>query len=117
VVLIGSGFTPDATVTIGGLAMVGVVVVGETTITGRSPSALPVGIHDIECTTEWGSGVLASSFKVEEAPGKPASATPTKSSGCHQAAHATPIKGLGLLLLGLTIGFRRRRTPFTMARP
>jgi hypothetical protein len=109
VVLIGSAFTPAASVTIGGLAMVGVEVVGETTITGRSPSALPVGTHDIELSTEWGSDVLPSAFEVEGPPDKPESARASKSSGCHHVATAPPIKGFSLLLLGLTIGFRVRR--------
>jgi hypothetical protein len=68
IVIIGNGFDASTTANIGGLSVAGVSFVNSETLTGRSPSALPVGMHDVEVvrTSEDGTenAVLAEWFEV-----------------------------------------------------
>ena len=103
VVLLGSGFDGTAEVSIGGLDLTGTDVVNSQTITGRSPSALPVGLHDVEVTTDDGNEYLAGAFEVLSTD----SGESEGSCGCT----ATPTKAslAWLVALGLPFWQRRRR--------
>jgi hypothetical protein len=68
IVIIGQGFDASTTANIGGLAVAGVSVINGETLTGRSPSALPEGTHDVEVIRSIPGGtestVLPESFMV-----------------------------------------------------
>lgn len=65
VVITGSGFDYDAEARIGGIALIGQERLGGETITGRSPSSLPAGLHDVEVIRGDGSSdVLLEGFEV-----------------------------------------------------
>ncbi|MCB9778645.1 MAG: hypothetical protein H6742_08800 [Alphaproteobacteria bacterium] len=105
-VFIGTGFGPEAEARIGGISVVGLNVVNTETITGRSPTSLPAGIHDVEVVDDDGSAVLPGAFEVlaEEAPVE-------EKGGCNCATGRAPGQlalGAFIGLLGI-VGLRRRR--------
>ncbi len=63
-VLLGEGFANDAEARIGGIPITGQTVVSDGTITGRSPTALPAGVHDVEVVQDGDSAFLAAAFIV-----------------------------------------------------
>ncbi len=64
--ILGQGFVEGATAHIGGLALTGAQVRDDGTLTGRSPSALPAGTHDVDIVNPDGSSsYLAAAFTVE----------------------------------------------------
>lgn len=101
VVVLGEGFSESAQARIGGIALVGNSVVGETTISGRTPTTLPVGVHDVEVVEGSESVVIPGGFEVLEAEEK---------GGCSCASARAPgAAGVFGLVLGL-IAVRRRRS-------
>jgi hypothetical protein len=67
VTLTGAGFDEGTTATIGGLPLSAPVLVEEGELTGRSPSGLPVGVHDVMVTGEDGeTATLIGAFTVSE---------------------------------------------------
>ena len=97
VVIVGSGFDYDAEARIGGISLVGQERAGSTTLTGRSPSALPVGVHDVEIVRGDGvSEVMPAAFEV--------------SDGCACSARSSwGGAGLGLwMVLGVLLRARSR---------
>lgn len=67
VTLSGQGFQDGAAVSIGGLALADLTWVDEATLTGRSPSGLPVGEHDVVVNNPDGeSALLEEGFAVVE---------------------------------------------------
>lgn len=67
VVVLGSGFGPGTTATLGGLALGAIEVQGDTAFAARTPSALPVGVHDLVVTTGAGDqDTLIEAFAVTE---------------------------------------------------
>jgi MYXO-CTERM domain-containing protein len=101
VVLLGSGFTADVEVNIGGLSLTGLDVLNSETIDGRVPSAIPAGIHDVEVQIPGGdSVVLEGAFEVTDG-----SVGETASCGCTSNSAAAGWLALGLA--GLIV--RRRR--------
>ncbi len=103
VVVLGSGFSSDAEVSIGGLSLTGTDVVNEQTITGRSPSALPVGIHDVEVDVGDDNVYLPEAFEVR------ATGEGETDGDCGCSAAAGPGTLAWLLALGLPL-WRRRET-------
>lgn len=67
VTLTGTGFTSDATVTVGGVAATGVTVVDATTITATTPVGV-AGAVDVRVATARGASVLADGFTYQPAP-------------------------------------------------
>lgn len=91
VVLLGSGFASGAEARIGGIPLVGQETVNAETISGRTPTTLPAGVHDVEVVLDDGStDVLAGAFTVTDGKG-----------GCSHArgTHWLWVMGLPLLLL------------------
>ncbi|MFZ5481577.1 MAG: IPT/TIG domain-containing protein [Myxococcota bacterium] len=65
VTVLGTGIEEGATVFIGGLAASSVAFVSDTAVTAKSPSALPVGTHDVVLNNpDGGSATLTGSFTV-----------------------------------------------------
>ncbi|MCB9744607.1 MAG: IPT/TIG domain-containing protein [Alphaproteobacteria bacterium] len=65
VVILGDGFEPGTEVRIGGISLTGTDVVSAETILGRTPTALPAGLHDVEVILPDGeSDYLAQAFEV-----------------------------------------------------
>jgi len=65
IVVLGSGFEDGADVFLGGLSVTGATVLNSQTIQGRSPSALPPGVHDLEVENADGDNAyLAGAFEV-----------------------------------------------------
>jgi len=65
VVITGQGFDYDAEARIGGINLIGQERLGAETLTGRSPSSLPAGVHDVEVIRGDGSSdVLVGAFEV-----------------------------------------------------
>lgn len=95
VVLLGSGFGGGAEARIGGVAIVGQDIVNAETISGRTPSVLPEGTHDVEVVMDGESAVLIGGFEVT---GGSADAGGEK-GGCGCAA----AQGRGTGLLGLLV--------------
>lgn len=93
VVLLGTGFDDTAEARIGGLPLTGQVVLNGETITGRSSSALPAGVHDVEVVQDGESAYLPLAFEVTGG----------------KCATAPGSAGLGLALVGLAALWRRRR--------
>ncbi len=68
VTLVGDGFVDGTRVLVGGLELSGAIVANEQTITGRIPTALPEGIHDVTVAAPDGStALLAQGYTVEAA--------------------------------------------------
>ncbi len=68
VAVLGEGFQEGAAVFIGGLAVSSVARNGDTALAGTTPSALPVGTHDVVVTNPDGSAdTLEAAFTVTEA--------------------------------------------------
>lgn len=66
VLISGEGFVQGAQVHIGGIALTGTTVQDDGQITGRSPTALPAGVHDVDVVNPDGtSSYLAGAFTVE----------------------------------------------------
>ncbi len=64
--ILGQGFQDGATAHIGGLSLTGAQVRDDGTLTGRSPSALPSGTHDVDVVNPDGSSAyLAAAFTVD----------------------------------------------------
>jgi len=103
IAVIGSGFHPAASLTIGGLPASNVVVSGDAAITGSSPSGLPAGIHDVMVTNPDGESVtLSQAFEITET-------IDASSCGCSTASE-TPDHRLSWWLMGLAcLGWLRRR--------
>ena len=101
------GFTADAEARIGGVTITGNTVVGEETLSGRSPSALPAGVHDVEVVTAEGTAVLAAAFTITSG-GDTDTGESSKDASC-SCSTARPHSALAWLgLLGLLVGRRRR---------
>lgn len=68
VVLSGAGFQEGADARIGGVSLTGTAVQDDGTISGRTPTALPAGVHDVEVENPDGtSAYLAAAFTVDAA--------------------------------------------------
>lgn len=65
VVLLGQGFTDDAEARIGGIPLTGQALVNGETLTGRTPTTLPAGTHDVEVVQGGESAILIGAFTVE----------------------------------------------------
>ena len=109
-VLIGTGFDSGTVARIGGLPLTGLNVAGAESITGRTPTALSAGVHDVEVANSDGEvAYLAGGFEITESGGK-------DDSGCGCATASAPTTPSGILammvgILGL-VGWtttRRRR--------
>jgi len=70
VTITGTGFTPDAVVTLDGQPLQDVTVSSETTIQGVTPAHAP-GPVDVTVTTAYGSDTLEGGFTYEEVPPPP----------------------------------------------
>ena len=91
----GEGFVQGAEVHIGGVALTGTTVQDDGQITGRSPTALPAGVHDVDVVNPDGtSAYLAGAFTVEG------------SCGCSTGPGGSSSVMAGLLSL---VGVLRRR--------
>lgn len=134
--LAGTAFDDRVHAWIGGLAIAGLSLVDDQTLTGRSPSGLPIGLHDVTLTTPEGEdALLASAFEVVAAEGEDSgtadgggtmdtaadggsaagdggAAPPVEEAGCGCASGGS---GTGLaaaaLLLGVSARRRRRHIP------
>ncbi|MCK6504586.1 MYXO-CTERM sorting domain-containing protein [Myxococcota bacterium] len=95
VVVLGEGFSDSAEARIGGITLVGNDVVSDTTISGRTPTTLPVGVHDVEVVVGDDSVVLVGAFEVT-------------GGGCGCASGGRGAAWLGLLAAPL-LAWRRRR--------
>jgi uncharacterized protein (TIGR03382 family) len=114
VVLIGAGFDAATTVHIGGLPLSGLVVANGETITGRSPSALGAGVHDVDVSEPGDSALLVSAFEVTEIESlAPEGSDPVEASaGSSKGGCATVpgrISGGFAFLMGLLALGRRRK--------
>ncbi len=90
----GGGFAQGVNAYIGGLAVSGIEVLDEHTLEGRTPSALPEGVHDVEVQLDGESDLLEGAFTVGGG-----------CAGCNAAGGA-----MGLLLPALIwVGARMRR--------
>jgi hypothetical protein len=96
VVLLGGGFVQGAEAHVGGLGLTGTTVQDSDTISGRSPTSLPAGTHDVEVVNPDGTAVyLAAAFTVE-------------GGGCGCGTPG-PGAGLALVALGAMLPWLRRR--------
>ena len=96
VVVLGGGFIDGTEARIGGINLVGLRVVDDASISGRSPSSLPSGLHDVEVvhpdgTTDYQAGA----FEV------------TGGCGCGTSGGSGGLAVFGLA--AVVIGLRRRR--------
>lgn len=97
VVILGGGFGDGTDARIGGINLVGMTIQDDSTITGRSPTALGSGFHDVEVVHIDGtSDFLASGFEV------------TGGCGCASGPSRTQL-GMGLAALFGLVLVRRRR--------
>lgn len=70
VILVGDGFVPGTQARIGGISLTGTDVLNAETIAGRVPTALGVGLHDVEVVLPSGeSSYLPGAFEVGKACG------------------------------------------------
>jgi len=101
ITLTGDGFRDGALVYIGGLLCSDIEVVGPNAIVAQTPTALPVGTHDVSVvSTDNGTADLAGAFTVVET---------EDPKGCSQSANQTQ---MGVFVLGVSLlltGRRRRR--------
>ena len=96
VVVLGGGFVDGTEARIGGINLVGLRVVDDASISGRSPSTLPSGFHDVEVVHPDGdTDYQAGAFEV------------TGGCGCGTAGGTGGLAVFGLA--GLVIALRRRR--------
>jgi hypothetical protein len=94
VIVLGGGFADGVVARIGGMDLSGITVLGDTTLQGRSPSALPEGVHDVEVVLGSENDVLEAAFTV---------------GGCGGCSPAGGAAGLALpALLWVTARMRRR---------
>ena len=64
--LSGQGFVTGAAATIGGLALTEATVENEGIVSGKTPTALPAGVHDVQVVNPDGdSAALSGAFTVE----------------------------------------------------
>lgn len=100
ITLTGDGFEEGALVYIGGLLCSDIEVVGPNAIVAQTPTALPVGTHDVSVvSTDSGTADLAGAFTVVDT---------EVSKGCSQSSNPT---GMGVFVLGVSLlltGRRRR---------
>ena len=95
-VALGSGFEDGASVTIGGLDASNVVVQDDGTVSGKTPSALTAGTHDLVVrNVDGSSATLSDAFTV------------TGGCGC-SAVGDVPLAWLAPLGIGLVLARRRR---------
>ncbi len=112
-VITGTGFDSTTVATIGGLPISAPFLVDDTQLTGRSPTGLPVGVHDLLVTDADGeTATLAGAFTVTEAAdadgqdsGTPGGETPA--CGCNAGGRTGGFAWLALTALGVA---RRRRS-------
>lgn len=97
-VVLGAGFSEAAQARIGGVTLVGNAVVSDTTISGRMPTTLPVGVHDVEVVDGSQSAVLPGGFEVLEAEEEKGGCG--CASGRGEGRLSWLALGLGLLALG-----------------
>ena len=95
VVLIGSGFAAGTEARIGGISLTGTEVVNAETISGRTPTSLPAGSHDVEIVLPNGENdYIAGGFTV--------------GGGCGCASSTMPMRQGWLVLIGALLVLRRR---------
>jgi hypothetical protein len=104
VVLLGTGFEDGLDARIGGVSLTGIDVVNEETIQGRTPSSLPVGVHDVEVVLGTDNAYLSEAFTVR---GGDTGDADTK--GCSSAGGVQPLAWLGLGFAALGMAWSRRR--------
>lgn len=63
--ILGSEFTPDASATLGGQPVEGLVVRGVVVLSGTVPAGLEAGPHDLVVTTAGGSGKKGGAYTVK----------------------------------------------------
>lgn len=96
VTIFGQGFQQGAQAHIGGLALTGPQVRDDGTLTGRSPTSLPAGTHDVDVVNPDGSSAyLAAAFTVD-------------GGGCGCGLGHGDF-GVGGLLAGVVVVLARRR--------
>ena len=106
IAIVGEGFAPGAEASIGGLTVASVEVPGHTAITGRSPSALPVGVHDVTVTNPSGdAATLVEAFTVTEVAEEEATEA---EGGCGCSAGGAGALGIAWLAAPLALWRRRR---------
>lgn len=95
VVLLGAGFVDGTEARIGGISLTGTEVVNTETISGRTPTSLPAGAHDVEIVLPNGENdYIAGGFTV--------------GGGCGCASLTTPMRQGWLVLIGALLVLRRR---------
>ncbi len=102
VVLLGTGFESGIDARIGGISLTGITVEGEGTLSGRTPSSLPEGTHDVEVVLDGDNAYLPAAFSV----------LGEEEGGCTGCASGGIPAGLGLLgagLFSLGMAVSRRR--------
>ena len=101
VVIIGDGFDSSAEARIGGIPLVGQDVVNAQTIQGRTPTTLPVGVHDVEVVEHGDSALIAGGFEVTAA---------ATSCGCSSSGGSGGMAAFGAMgaLMSLLVVSRRR---------
>lgn len=106
IAIVGEGFAPGAEASIGGLTVSSADVPGHTALTGRSPSALPAGVHDVTVTNPSGESVtLVEGFTVVD----PAEGEPVEEEGGCACSAGGSAAGLLWLAGPLALWHRRRR--------
>jgi hypothetical protein len=106
VVLLGTGFSEGVQAHIGGLSITGLARVNGETLQGETPTALPVGVHDVDVVLLSGdNAVLSGAFIVEGADDTGTG----KDEGCGCSGLA--LRGGGAFAWGLAglLALRRRR--------
>ena len=107
VVLTGAGFDDSTSVYIGDLPLSDLLVVNPATITGQSPIALAVGLHDVGVSEPGDSAILVSAFEVLRLRNYTAEEGGDK-GGCATVS-ASLTSGMGLLIAILGLARRRER--------
>lgn len=103
VTVIGVGFDEGAQVYIGGMAISQPQVHGDSAITGRAPTALPAGVHDVMVTNPDGTtDTMLEAFTVS------APAVEEDKGGCGCASGPRAGGWAAVALLGLVVGRRRQ---------
>ena len=105
VVVLGSGFASGAEARIAGVPLTGQSISNSSTITGRVPTSLPAGVHDVEVVLDGESSLLAGGFSVTEV-----GADDKGSCGCAASSRGGgPLSALWALAIGGLVATRRRR--------